>query len=259
MDVSSTAAVLTSIASVTPQDLLVLGASVVLAFLMAPATQATVEGAIAAMLPGWAFFAKPFIPSILASAVAYLANLKGLPGVDAVVGALVLSRATHWLNAQPWSADFEGKFPKVWELFKGFAPKGPAILLALLLGAATAHADWAASVGGLLGSQAWDIGDGGTWSSTQSTIAGGELSLAYGSTDAQGKFTPLFVLLGGIGGENQGTKNYMSAQLGGGAIIPGTTTPLVAAVDWRLFSGKPYPGVTVAATYAFGDPFWRSK
>ena len=133
------------------------------------------------------------------------------------------------------------------------------LVLVLLLGAASLHAQYALSVGGLLGTSTWDVSSGGAWVSSGSTVAGGEVNLAYGSTDATGTFQPLFVVIGGIGGENKDGANYANALLGGGAVIPNTTVPLVLAADWRVFSGKAYPGAMLGATFTFGKPIWVSK
>jgi hypothetical protein len=142
LDVSSTAQTLGSVASLSPQALLTLLVSVVLAIVSAPAVQAVIEGAIASFLPSWAFFAKPFIPSAVAGLVGKLATINGLPGIDAVAGGLALASALHWVNEQPWAASLEGKFPKVWAILQGVSPKVGAFLLVAFLGlGAGLHAD----------------------------------------------------------------------------------------------------------------------
>ena len=140
-------------------------------------------------------------------------------------------------------------------------PVGPKMaILALFLLASSAHAQYAASIGGLLGSSTWEVGDGGAWSAGGSTVAGGEINIASGTVDASGVFSPYFVVLAGAAGENHNGINYANALLGGGPVIPGTAgVPLILAADWRIFSGKQYPSVMLGTSFSFGKPFWVSK
>ena len=138
--------------------------------------------------------------------------------------------------------------------------KSVGLLALLLCLAVSAHAQVSASFGGLLGSSTWEVSDGGAWVAGGSTVAGGELNLGYCSTDSNGVFSPMFVVMVGAAGENHNGTNYANALLGGGPVIPGTAgIPLIVAADWRIFSGKQYPSVMLGTSFQFGKPFWISK
>jgi hypothetical protein len=139
------------------------------------------------------------------------------------------------------------------------APKIGAFIFLALLGASSLHAQFAASIGGLLGSSTWEIGQGGAWTASGSTVAGGELNLAYGSVTGSA-FSPYFVTVLGAAGDNRNGNNYADLVLGAGPVVPGTAgIPLIVAADWRMFTGDKYPCVMLGTAFQFGQPFWVSK
>ena len=280
--ISTTAQVLGDIATLTPSGIEALVLSMILFALMSVPVQAMIEGAIASLLPSWAFAIKPAIPAAVSYVVAHLATIHGLPGLDADAGGVALAGALHWVNAQDWAVALEGKNPKLWTTLLSIIPKGAAapaagappppsgqlpgrnvgLLLALGLGlcASSLHAQAGLSLSGLFGSSAWDVQDGGKWVGNGSTLAGAEINLGFGSTDTAGAFNPVGGLLLGVAGENQTGTNYGDVILGGGLAIPDTANiPLTLAADWRMFSGKRYPAVMVGVSIPFGKPFWVSK
>ena len=263
MAASQTAQVLGQIGTLNIPALLALLASMLVAALASPALQAAVEGLVAVALPGPLFFLKPLLPAAVGSLLGGLAAHLGVSPDDAVAGGAALAGALHWVNGQPWAADLEGKYPKVWNVLKGLGSgtgsKAAVLLVGLLaLGAGSARAEVALSYGGLFGSSTWTAGPGGTFKATGSTLGGAEINAAYGSLSGTA-FTPDVVLALGGAWEDFNGNQYGDLILGAGPTIPGTTAPLIVGPAWRMFTGDRYPALMVGTTFTFGQPFWEGK
>jgi len=141
--VSNTAAVLGEIGTLNVGAILALLAAVVVALLLAPANQAAIETLVAGLLPVWAFPIKGLIPVAFSGILGKIAFSLGVSPIDAIAGAGALASGTHWVNEQTWAANLEGKYPKIWNMFKaGAAAKAAVLLLGFLaLGAVCLHAD----------------------------------------------------------------------------------------------------------------------
>ena len=272
--VTMTAQTLGNAASISPNAMLALLVSVLLAVLMAPAVQASIEGAIATFLPGWAFFAKPFIPSAVAGAIAKLATMHGIPGVDAVGGAMALASAVHWVNEQTWAASMEGKHPKIWALILSALPSKPAdgsgmpgrnvamlVFLGLGLLGASLHADAVAPIPGwCAGPALWGGGSlyqtngSGTLDPKQETLGGVEFAGYLGSWNGN-EFAPTYTL-GVIGAMSaDGPISRPALGVTGGFYLGGVPMTVFAAKELTSDAGGVLWGLGTSVQFSGWVPF----
>lgn len=246
--------------------------SALLAFASAVPVQAALEGFIASFLPGWLFFAKPFLPSLVGGVLAKLLNMHGLPGADAVTGGVVLAWGAHWIHSQPWAVKLEGSYPKVWSWIKLGLPKVPPAAKTLLLGFGLGLLACASSVKASVtptpqaiipipnalalgfgldtGEAMYQEGSGGTWVPAPGTMAGLSASLGLGTWEGQ-SFADLLAASVSLGFHATPTGTYLTPAVMGGVGIPGTSAIAEVGAAWHAFSGQ-QPLLEAGANFFFG-------
>lgn len=287
--VTGTAQALTMLSDLNSYQLISYGIAALLGLLLAPGHQAVIEGLVSKFpLPFWI---KPFIPTTLASIVSSVAawalkNYNVTPG-DAVAAAASLSFFTHIINATGLAADLEAKGKAVTakvaaQTASPNLKSAFAFLLVAFLGLGAAlHATSTCYNGDInlsviAGMDNYAFSGAGTLLPANTGLAGGEINVGYGhfitvqSSSASGtaatvttstmSFQPTLVLIPlETSLDIRSGKQYLNAGLGAGYVIPTTSEPIVAILNWDLGSGQklPYIGlVTTLATWsASGSSF----